>query len=120
MATSKKTKQPKKHSLVIVESPTKANTIRKHLGDGFEVAASIGHVRDLVTRKADLPANDERRKEKWIQYGVNTENGFSPLEEIYRVPPEKKQQIETLKSALKNAHTLYLATDDDRAVGRTL
>jgi len=100
--------------LVIVESPTKANTIRRYLGDGFNVEASVGHVRDLVTRKTDLPARDKRRQQKWVNYGVNIENGFAPLEEIYRVPPNKKAQIDTLKRELKDADALYLATDDDR------
>lgn len=100
--------------LVIVESPTKASTIRKYLGDGFEVEASVGHVRDLVTRKTDLTPKDKRRDEKWVKYGVNIDNNFEPLEEIYRVPAAKKRQIDTLKLQLKEASALYLATDDDR------
>ena len=100
--------------LVIVESPTKANTIRKYLGDGYEVEASVGHVRDLVTRKSDLTPKDKRRDEKWVKYGINIDNDFEPLEEIYRVPASKKRQIDTLKRQLKDAAALYLATDDDR------
>lgn len=112
--TAKVVKPGKSLKLVIVESPTKANTIRKYLGDGYEVQASVGHVRDLVTRKTDLPARDKRRDQAWVNYGVNIENGFAPLEEIYRVPPTKKAQIDTLKRALAEADELYLATDDDR------
>ena len=100
--------------LVIVESPTKASTIRKYLGDGYEVEASVGHVRDLVTRKSDLTPKDKRRDEKWVKYGINIDNDFEPLEEIYRVPASKKRQIDTLKRQLKDAAALYLATDDDR------
>ena len=101
-------------SLVIVESPTKANTIKKYLGAAYLVEASVGHVRDLVTKKTDLPANDKRRAEPWVQYGVNIANHFEPLEEVYLVPPEKKRQVDSLKAALAQADTLYLATDDDR------
>lgn len=101
-------------TLVIVESPTKAGTIRKALGPAFIVEASVGHVRDLVTKKSDLLPKDKRRKEPWVKYGVNIDNGFDPLEEIYRVPPGKKRQIEDLKEAIKHADALFLATDDDR------
>ncbi len=101
-------------SLVIVESPTKANTLKKYLGAGYLVEASVGHVRDLVTKKTDLPANDKRRAEPWVQYGVNIANHFEPLEEVYLVPPEKKRQVDSLKAALAQADVLYLATDDDR------
>ncbi|MCB9737688.1 MAG: type I DNA topoisomerase [Deltaproteobacteria bacterium] len=101
-------------ALVIVESPTKASTIRKYLGDGFEVEASVGHIRDLVTRRTELPENDARRSAGWVTYGVNVDNGFEPLEEIYRVSAQKKRQIDTLKHRLDDADALYLATDDDR------
>ena len=101
-------------ALVIVESPTKANTVRKFLGDRFVVEASVGHVRDLVTKKTELAATDSRRSKPWVQYGVNVDNDFEPLEEIYRVPAEKKRQVESLKRQLQQADALYLATDDDR------
>jgi DNA topoisomerase I len=101
-------------ALVIVESPTKAATIRKYLGDGFEVEASVGHVRDLVTKRTEIKENDPRREEAWVKYGVNIINGFEPLEELYRVPEQKKRQIATLKRQLQDADVLYLATDDDR------
>ena len=100
--------------LVVVESPTKAATVRKYLGDGFDVQASVGHVRDLVTRKTELGSRDKRREARWVNYGVNIENGFEPLEEIYRVPPNKRRQVDALKAALGECDALYLATDDDR------
>ena len=114
MAAVSKKKKTTGTVLVIVESPTKAATVRKHLGAGYDVQASVGHVRDLVTRKTDLHARDKRRDAKWVNYGVNTENGFEPLEEIYRVPPTKRRQIDLLKAAVKESDALYLATDDDR------
>jgi len=115
MAKSDKTHKPQSgKALVIVESPTKATTLRKYLGDGFLVEASVGHIRDLVTKKTELGAGDPRRDQPWVHYGVNVDNGFEPLEEIYLVPPEKKRQIDTLKHALAEADRLYLATDDDR------
>ncbi len=101
-------------TLVIVESPTKANTIRKYLGEGYEVEASVGHVRDLVERKTDLPEGDPRRDQKWVKYGVNIENGFVELEEAYIVPPEKQRQVTALRQQLKKCDQLFLATDDDR------
>ena len=102
------------NALVIVESPTKANTIRKYLGSHFRVEASVGHVRDLAERKSDLDDGDVRKDKKWVKYGVNVENHFDPLEEIYLVPPDKKRQVALLKDALKGCSKLYLATDDDR------
>lgn len=111
--TASKNKRPER-ALVIVESPTKASTIRKYLGDGFEVEASVGHVRDLVTKRADMAESDVRRGAGWVKYGVNIDNGFEPLEEVYRVPQQKKRQIDTLKRSLADADALYLATDDDR------
>ena len=66
-AKPRASKNPGGNVLVIVESPTKANTIRKFLGDGYEVEASVGHVRDLVERKTDLPEGDPRRDQKWIK-----------------------------------------------------
>ena len=112
MTTSNKKRQER--ALVIVESPTKASTIRKYLGDGFEVEASVGHVRDLVTKRTEMSDNDARRNAAWIKYGVNVENGFEPLEEVYRVPVQKKRQIDALKRSLAESDALYLATDDDR------
>ncbi|MEY3310017.1 MAG: type topoisomerase, partial [Actinomycetota bacterium] len=96
-----------KHTLVIVESPAKAKTIAKYLGDGYEVLASVGHVRDLVQPK-EVPAE---LKATHGQFGVDIANGFAPL---YIDTPRAKATITDLKKALKNADQLLLATDEDR------
>ena len=96
-------------SLVIVESPAKARTISKFLGRGFTVEASIGHIRDLPQGSKEMPA--EFKKEKWAYLGVNVNDNFTP---VYIIPPGKKQQVAKLKSLLKDASELYLATDEDR------
>ena len=61
-------------ALVIVESPAKAKTIEKYLGDGYTVTSSVGHIRDLATRK-DLPVS--QRNEPWAELGVETENNVA-------------------------------------------
>jgi DNA topoisomerase-1 len=96
-------------SLVIVESPAKARTISRFLGPGFDVEASIGHVRDLPQGAKEMPA--ELKKEKWAYLGVNVDADFEP---VYIVPPTKKSQVAKLKALLKDAKDLYLATDEDR------
>ncbi|MCA9121960.1 MAG: type I DNA topoisomerase [Planctomycetaceae bacterium] len=96
-------------SLVIVESPAKARTIGKFLGKDFTVEASIGHIRDLPQGSKEVP--EEFKKESWSYLGVNVEDRFTP---IYIVPAGKKQQVAKLRSALKAAKDLYLATDEDR------
>ncbi len=96
-------------SLVIVESPAKARTISKYLGKGYQVEASIGHIRDLPGGAKEMP--EKYKKESWAYLGVNTENDFEP---IYIVPDDKKKQVSKLKEALKGAESLYLATDEDR------
>ncbi len=96
-------------SLVIVESPTKAKTITKFLGKDFVVKASMGHIRDLPNRADEVPAN--MKKEKWAKLGVNIQEDFEPL---YIIPPKKKDQVKALQDALKDASSLYLATDEDR------
>lgn len=96
-------------TLVIVESPTKAKTIRNYLPKGYKVEASMGHVRDLPKSAKEIPA--KVKKEKWAQIGVNTEADFEPL---YIVPTDKKKVVKTLKDALKGADELILATDEDR------
>ena len=96
-------------SLVIVESPAKARTISRFLGKGFQVEASVGHVRDLPGGAKDLPK--KYKKEPWAYLGVNIEKDFEP---VYIVPQDKKKQVDKLKSALKDAESLYLATDEDR------
>jgi len=94
---------------VIVESPAKAKTIAGYLGDGFVVESSVGHIRDLPERAADIPA--DKKKEKWARLGVNVENDFEPL---YVVDPDKKKKVSELKKLLKDADELLLATDEDR------
>lgn len=95
--------------LVIVESPAKARTIAGFLGKDFVVESSIGHIRDLPRRAGDIPA--AYKQFSWARLGVDVENDFKPL---YIVDPEKKEHIKKLKSLLKTADQLYLATDEDR------
>jgi DNA topoisomerase-1 len=85
----------RKGKLVIVESPAKARTVGRFLGKGFTVKASVGHVRDLLRS----------------QLSVDVENDFTPK---YRVPKEKRQVVNELKTLVKNAEEIYLATDPDR------
>lgn len=96
-------------ALVIVESPAKARTIGKYLGPGYQVEASIGHVRDLPNGAKEVP--EKYKKEEWSHLGVNVNEDFTP---IYIVPPEKKKQVKKLKDALKESTELFLATDEDR------
>jgi DNA topoisomerase-1 len=95
--------------LVIVESPTKANKIASYLGDGYIVESSRGHIRDLPTGAAEVPA--KYKGEKWARTGVDVDNGFEPL---YVVNPDKRATIRSLKQALAGAEELLLATDGDR------
>jgi DNA topoisomerase-1 len=95
--------------LVIVESPAKAKTIAGYLGDGYLVESSIGHIRDLPNRAADIPA--AVKKEPWARLGVNVDDAFEPL---YVIDPDKKKKVEQLKRELKNSSELLLATDEDR------
>lgn len=82
-------------NLVIVESPAKAKTVGKFLGSGYSVKASMGHVRDLPKSKL----------------GVDTDNDFAPQ---YLIPRDKSKIVKELKGHVKNARTIYLATDPDR------
>ena len=95
--------------LVIVESPTKAKTIRNYLPKDFKVLSSMGHIRDLPQSASEIP--EKIKKEKWAQLGVNIENNFEPL---YVIPRQKKKIVKELKDAIKDADELYLATDEDR------
>ena len=97
------------NTLVIVESPTKAKTIRGFLPHGFRVSASMGHVRDLPNNASEIPAS--HKGEAWAKLGVNTADRFQRL---YVVPKEKKKVVKELKEALKTADRLLLATDEDR------
>ena len=100
MATSQK--------LVIVESPAKAKTISKYLGDDFTVLASVGHIRELVEPK-NVPK--ELKKTSIGKFAVDVDNGFTPY---YGITAGKTKTISDLKAALKTADELYLATDEDR------
>ena len=106
---AKKSSSPEGKSLVIVESPAKARTISKFLGNGFDVQASIGHVRDLPKGTREIPA--QFKSEDWAYLGVNIHENFTP---VYIVPPDKKAQVSKLRQAIKSARDLYLATDEDR------
>ena len=97
------------HKLVIVESPAKARTIGGYLGDDYVVESSVGHIRDLPNSAADTPASIKDKP--WGRLAVDIENGFTPY---YVVPRDKKSHIAKLKSLLKDADELYLATDEDR------
>ena len=88
-------KQGTERSLVIVESPAKAKTINRYLGSGFEVLASVGHVRDL-------PPND---------LGIDFDNDFEP---VYQILDNKRSVVKKLRSAAAKADSVYLATDMDR------
>jgi DNA topoisomerase-1 len=98
-----------KRRLVIVESPTKAVSLSKFLGAGYIVESSRGHVRDLPTSAAEVPA--KYKGEKWARNGVNIDADFEPL---YVVAADKKGTIRDLKAKLKDADELFLATDEDR------
>jgi DNA topoisomerase I len=95
--------------LVIVESPAKARTIAGYLGRGYVVESSIGHIRDMPDKAAEIPA--KYRKEPWARLGVNVDADFAPL---YVVNSDKRQQVTKLKNLLKDADELLLATDEDR------
>ena len=99
----------KKKTLVIVESPAKAKKIGSFLGSDYVVEASLGHIRDLPQRAADIPA--DVKKEKWAKEGVNVDKDFEPL---YVINPDKKKKVSELKALLKDADELFLATDEDR------
>src|SRR5688500_1542311 len=94
--------------LVIVESPAKAKTIAGYLGSEYEVESSIGHIRDLPNRAADVP---KEAREKYGVLGVAINDDFEPL---YLEDPDKKAKIRELKQKLKLADELLLATDEDR------
>ncbi|PSQ98640.1 MAG: type I DNA topoisomerase [Bacteroidetes bacterium QS_9_68_14] len=98
--------------LVVVESPTKADTIRDYLsGDGhtYEVQASMGHVRDLPASAGEVP--EQYKDEDWSDLGVNVEEGFEP---VYVTKGRGRKVLGELRSALESADELYIATDEDR------
>ncbi len=94
--------------LVIVESPAKAKTIARYLGEGFDVEASVGHIRDLP-QPSELPA--DMKKGPFGKFAVDTSNNFEPY---YVVDGDKRKKVAELKRLLKGADELYLATDEDR------
>lgn len=122
-------------SLVIVESPAKAKTINKYLGNDFIVKSSVGHIRDLPTKVASAPVDPKERAKKAAQtrklspeakakhkakaakeslfkrMGINPEKDW---EASYHVLPNKEKVIKELKAQAKNADKIYLATDLDR------
>ena len=83
------------NNLVIVESPAKAKTIEKFLGEGYKVLSSFGHIRDL----------------KQKEFSIDVENNFTP---IYEIPEDKKKVVTALKAEAKKADMVWLASDEDR------
>ena len=81
--------------LVVVESPTKVRTIKKYLGTDYEVAATVGHIKDLPNK----------------EMGINVEDGFKPS---YQYIPGKQKVVKSLKQAAGNTNDIYLAPDPDR------
>src|SRR6516225_2308960 len=96
-------------TLVIVESPTKARTLERFLGDRYSVKSSFGHVRDLPDSAREVPV--EIKKKKWGGIGVDTDGDFKPY---YVVPDDKRKNVADLRAALKGASEVMLATDPDR------
>jgi len=94
--------------LVIVESPAKAKKIAEFLGKGYDVDASVGHIRDLPN-PSELPA--EMKKGPYGRFAVDVDNGFDAY---YVVDPGKRKKVAELKRLLKDADELLLATDEDR------
>ena len=95
--------------LVIVESPTKAKTLGRFLGEDFIVESSVGHIRDLPNGAEEIP--EELKGEAWTRLGINIDENFEPL---YVVNGDKKKVITDLKRKLKSVDELLLATDEDR------
>ncbi len=95
--------------LVIVESPTKARTIRNFLPSDYRVEASMGHIRDLPASADEIPA--KLKGESWAQLGVNVAADFEPL---YVIPKDKRKIVKELQAAIQQADELILATDEDR------
>jgi DNA topoisomerase-1 len=95
--------------LVIVESPAKAKTLGRFLGNKYRVEASYGHIRDLPESAAEVPK--EIKEKDWGRLGVDVDQDFTPY---YVVPNDKRKQVAHLKTAVKEASELLLATDPDR------
>ena len=82
-------------NLVIVESPAKAKTIQKFLGNEYKVMSSFGHIRDLHKKN----------------FSIDVEDGFKP---IYEIPEDKEEQVKKLKDEAAKADLVWLASDEDR------
>ena len=101
---------PNMKRLVVVESPTKARTIRNFLPrDGYQIEASMGHIRDLPASAKEIPS--DVKGEDWARLGVKVNEGFEPL---YVIPSRKKDVVKQLRDALVDADELFIATDEDR------
>jgi len=96
--------------LVIVESPAKAKTIGRYLGDDFVVESSVGHIRDIPTKVGEV---SDAKKAAWkaSRFGIDIDNDFKPM---YVVTPNSKKQVAALRKEMQGADSLYLATDEDR------
>lgn len=94
-SSADKTDSSKERSLVIVESPAKAKTLKKILGAGFQIKASVGHIRDLPQKKL----------------GVDIDEDFDPT---YEILPAKADLVEELRETARKCDTVYLAADPDR------
>ena len=95
--------------LVIVESPAKAKTLSRFLGNKYRVEASFGHIRDLPERASEVP--ESIKDKSWGRMAVDVDGDFTPH---YVIPTDKKKHIAQLKAALKEASEVFLATDPDR------
>jgi len=94
-ATTKKKENKEEKALVIVESPAKAKTIKKILGDSYEIKASYGHIRDFPKKSL----------------GIDVKNNFEP---IFEIIPDKKKVVEELSKLAQQVDKVYLAPDPDR------
>src|SRR5919198_6414961 len=95
--------------LVIVESPAKAKTLSRFLGNRYRVEASFGHIRDLPERASEVPASIKDKP--WGRMAVDVDGDFTPH---YVIPADKRKHVQALKAALKDASEVFLATDPDR------
>ena len=96
--------------LVVVESPTKAKTIKKFLSSEYEVLASVGHVRDIPAKKSEIPEKFRKDFSEEV-IGININDNFTPT---YVMSKEQKKRVAELKKIAKKADSIFLATDEDR------